>query len=107
MLRDLPLSGVVVVELSDSASAPFAGRILAALGAEVWKVERPTGDSARGWGPSEWKGRQIPRKRCAVEGSGGLPRADVPKPRHVCRMIGTTRLRGPRPGDSEPAHQRL
>ncbi|AET94093.1 L-carnitine dehydratase/bile acid-inducible protein (plasmid) [Burkholderia sp. YI23] len=56
MLRDLPLSGVVVVELSDSASAPFAGRILAALGAEVWKVERPTGDSARGWGPSEWKG---------------------------------------------------
>ncbi|WP_250454581.1 CoA transferase [Caballeronia sp. ATUFL_M2_KS44] len=56
MLRDLPLSGVVVVELSDSASAPFAGRILAALGAEVWKVERPTGDSARGWGPSEWRG---------------------------------------------------
>ena len=56
MLRDLPLSGVVVVELSDSASAPFSGRILAALGAEVWKVERPSGDSARGWGPSTWKG---------------------------------------------------
>ncbi|PRE16129.1 CaiB/BaiF CoA transferase family protein [Burkholderia multivorans] len=56
MLRDLPLSGVVVVELSDSASAPFAGKILASLGAEVWKIERPTGDSARGWGPSEWKG---------------------------------------------------
>ncbi|MDA3644231.1 CoA transferase [Saccharopolyspora indica] len=56
MLRDLPLSGVVVVELSDSASAPFAGKILAELGAEVWKVERPSGDSARGWGPSTWKG---------------------------------------------------
>lgn len=56
MLRDLPLSGVVVVELSDSASAPFSGKILAALGAEVWKVERPSGDSARGWGPSKWKG---------------------------------------------------
>ncbi|GJH24967.1 CaiB/BaiF CoA-transferase family protein [Caballeronia novacaledonica] len=56
MLRDLPLSGVVVVELSDSASAPFSGRILAALGAEVWKVERPSGDSSRGWGPSTWKG---------------------------------------------------
>jgi formyl-CoA transferase len=56
MLRDLPLSGVVVVELSDSASAPFCGKILAALGAEVWKVERPSGDSARGWGPSKWKG---------------------------------------------------
>ncbi|MBB4158231.1 CaiB/BaiF CoA transferase family protein [Streptomyces cinereoruber] len=56
MLRDLPLSGVVVVELSDSASAPFTGKILAELGAEVWKVERPTGDSARGWGPSTWRG---------------------------------------------------
>lgn len=56
MLRDLPLSGIVVVELGDSASAPFGGKILAALGAEVWKVERPTGDSARGWGPSKWKG---------------------------------------------------
>ena len=55
-MSDLPLSGVVVVELSDSASAPFAGKILAELGAEVWKVERPTGDSARGWGPSEWRG---------------------------------------------------
>ncbi len=55
-MRDLPLEGVVVVELSDSASAPFAGQILAALGAEVWKVERPSGDSARGWGPSKWRG---------------------------------------------------
>ncbi|MGW4350040.1 CaiB/BaiF CoA transferase family protein [Streptomyces sp. NPDC004690] len=56
MPHDLPLSGVVVVELSDSASAPFTGKVLAELGAEVWKVERPTGDSARGWGPSTWKG---------------------------------------------------
>lgn len=55
-MNDLPLSGVVVVELGDSASAPFAGKMLAELGAEVWKIERPTGDSSRGWGPSTWKG---------------------------------------------------
>src|ERR1700741_4435886 len=55
MQNDLPLSGVVVVELGDSASAPFGGQILAGLGAEVWKVERPTGDSSRGWGPSRGK----------------------------------------------------
>lgn len=53
----LPLAGITVVELSDNASAPFAGFILAGLGAQVWKVERPgKGDSARGWGPSQWKG---------------------------------------------------
>ncbi|MFF0494016.1 CaiB/BaiF CoA transferase family protein [Nocardia sp. NPDC004068] len=56
MTSDLPLAGITVVELGDSASAPFAGKILAELGAEVWKVERPTGDSARGWGPSTWQG---------------------------------------------------
>jgi crotonobetainyl-CoA:carnitine CoA-transferase CaiB-like acyl-CoA transferase len=57
MAADLPLAGIVVVELGDSASAPFGGHVLAALGAEVWKIERPvTGDSARGWGPSQWKG---------------------------------------------------
>ncbi|MCX4095539.1 CaiB/BaiF CoA transferase family protein [Nocardia sp. alder85J] len=56
MTCDLPLAGITVVELGDSASAPFAGKILAELGAEVWKVERPTGDSSRGWGPSRWQG---------------------------------------------------
>lgn len=55
-MSELPLAGVVVVELGDSASAPFAGKVLAELGAEVWKVERPSGDSSRGWGPSMWKG---------------------------------------------------
>lgn len=55
-MNGLPLDGVVVVELGDSASAPFAGKMLAELGAEVWKIERPSGDSARGWGPSSWKG---------------------------------------------------
>ncbi len=56
MHKDLPLAGMTVVELGDSASAPFAGHVLAGLGAEVWKVERPDGDSSRGWGPSQWKG---------------------------------------------------
>ncbi|MFT3660483.1 MAG: CoA transferase [Gordonia sp. (in: high G+C Gram-positive bacteria)] len=55
-MHESPLAGIVVVELGDSASAPFAGQILASLGAEVWKAERPTGDSSRGWGPSIWRG---------------------------------------------------
>lgn len=57
MAADLPLAGIAVVELGHSASAPVGGQVLASLGAEVWKIERPpTGDSSRGWGPSKWQG---------------------------------------------------
>ena len=48
----LPLSGVCVLEIGHSLAAPYAGNILAQLGARVVKVESPgRGDYARGWGP--------------------------------------------------------
>ncbi len=47
----LPLAGVKVVELGQNLAGPFASEILATLGADVVKVERPEGDDARGWGP--------------------------------------------------------
>lgn len=47
----LPLAGIRVLELCQNLSGPFAGQILASLGAEVLKVERPEGDDARAWGP--------------------------------------------------------
>jgi crotonobetainyl-CoA:carnitine CoA-transferase CaiB-like acyl-CoA transferase len=48
----LPLSGLTVVEIGTSVAGPFAGQILADLGAEVVKVENPKGgDDARNWGP--------------------------------------------------------
>jgi crotonobetainyl-CoA:carnitine CoA-transferase CaiB-like acyl-CoA transferase len=51
-----PLSGVTVVELGHSVAAPYAGLILADLGARVIKVENPgSGDYARGWGPPFWQ----------------------------------------------------
>lgn len=49
--RTLPLAGVVVVEIGHSVAAPYAGQILADLGAEVLKIEKPEGDDARRWGP--------------------------------------------------------
>jgi crotonobetainyl-CoA:carnitine CoA-transferase CaiB-like acyl-CoA transferase len=52
----LPLTGVKVVEIANNIAGPYAGYILALLGAEVLKVERPEGDDARGWGPPFWKG---------------------------------------------------
>jgi crotonobetainyl-CoA:carnitine CoA-transferase CaiB-like acyl-CoA transferase len=51
-----PLAGVTVIELGHSVAAPYAGLILADLGARVVKVENPgSGDYARGWGPPFWK----------------------------------------------------
>jgi crotonobetainyl-CoA:carnitine CoA-transferase CaiB-like acyl-CoA transferase len=48
----LPLAGTRVVEIGHSVAAPYAALILAELGAEVIKVERPGhGDDARAWGP--------------------------------------------------------
>jgi crotonobetainyl-CoA:carnitine CoA-transferase CaiB-like acyl-CoA transferase len=50
-----PLEGITVVELGHSIAAPYAGLILADLGARVIKVENPgRGDYARGWGPPFW-----------------------------------------------------
>ena len=47
-----PLSHVKVLDLSRILAAPWAGQILADLGAEVTKVERPgAGDDTRAWGP--------------------------------------------------------
>ncbi len=52
-----PLEGIVVVELGHSVAAPFAGQILADLGARVIKIENPgKGDDARNWGPPFWHG---------------------------------------------------
>lgn len=47
-----PLSHVRVLDLSRILAAPWAGQILADLGAEVIKIERPgAGDDTRSWGP--------------------------------------------------------
>lgn len=47
-----PLAGVKVVELARILAGPWCGQLLADLGAEVVKVERPgAGDDTRHWGP--------------------------------------------------------
>jgi len=45
-----PLEGIRVLELGSIIAGPFAGRLLADLGAEVLKVEPPSGDPLRTWG---------------------------------------------------------
>ena len=48
-----PLSGVVVVEAASYLSGPFAGMMLADLGAEVVKIEPPGGEQYRRFGGQE------------------------------------------------------
>src|ERR1700722_3568707 len=48
----LPLAGVRVLELARILAGPWAGQLLADLGADVIKVERPEGgEDTRPWGP--------------------------------------------------------
>lgn len=48
----LPLEGVRVIEIGQALAGPLAGAMLADMGADVIKIEKPEGgDDARLWGP--------------------------------------------------------
>ncbi len=45
------LNAIKVIEFCEIAAGPFCGMLLADMGADVIKVERPTGDAMRTWPP--------------------------------------------------------
>lgn len=52
-----PLSGLLVADFGRVLAAPYSTMLLADLGADVIKVERPvTGDDTRAWGPPHAQG---------------------------------------------------
>lgn len=63
-LRSAPpldlLQGVKVLDLTSSLAGPYAGQLLADMGATVVKVEKPgVGDDARAWGPPFLHGESL------------------------------------------------
>jgi crotonobetainyl-CoA:carnitine CoA-transferase CaiB-like acyl-CoA transferase len=48
-----PLAGVKVIEIGQYTTAPLVGKHLAALGAQVVKIEPPDGEVARAWTPGQ------------------------------------------------------
>ena len=63
------LDGLRVLEIGHYVAAPFCARLLGDLGADVIKVEPPTGDPVRHWGAqvdgqSIWWSMHGRNKRC-------------------------------------------
>ena len=54
--RTMPLRGARILDLTQNVAGPYAAMVLAELGAAVTKVEPPSGDATRCWGPPFWDG---------------------------------------------------
>jgi crotonobetainyl-CoA:carnitine CoA-transferase CaiB-like acyl-CoA transferase len=50
-MTPMPLDDVIVLDLSHALAGPFASTMLGDFGARVIKIEPPTGDISRAWGP--------------------------------------------------------
>lgn len=75
-----PLTGLKILDASRVLAGPFCGQLLADLGAEVIKLERPgAGDDTRAWGPPFFGPQMSAYYLCANRGKRGFT-LDLGKP---------------------------
>jgi crotonobetainyl-CoA:carnitine CoA-transferase CaiB-like acyl-CoA transferase len=75
-----PLAGLKVLDASRVLAGPFCGQLLADLGADVIKVERPgAGDDTRAWGPPFFGDQMSAYYLCANRGKRAVA-LDLAKP---------------------------
>jgi crotonobetainyl-CoA:carnitine CoA-transferase CaiB-like acyl-CoA transferase len=88
MIKKTPLAGIKVVELARILAGPWAGQILADLGAEVIKIESPAGDDTRSWGPPfvDQDGERAAAYYHACNRGKTGAMADFTKPEDVARV---------------------
>ena len=70
--KKAPLNGLKVLELARVLAGPWAGQLLADLGAEVIKVESPMGDETRYWGADLKSKEDSPYFKCTNRGKDSL-----------------------------------
>lgn len=82
-----PLEGVRVIEFGHVAAGPFASLLLADLGADVVKVEPPSGDQMRAWPPiAEADGDRFSHNFAAVNRNKRSVVADLKDPADLARV---------------------
>ena len=62
-----PLEGIKVVEFGQNLAGPYAGQILAFLGAEVVKVEQPRGDPGRSYVPVQFRNENRNKRSISID----------------------------------------
>ena len=86
----LPLSGIRVLEFGQIAAGPFAGSLMADLGADVVKVERPDGgDGLRSWPPltENAQGEVFSENFASLNRNKRSVTADLKNPEDVSRLL--------------------
>lgn len=95
--KSLPLTGVRVLEITNLIAGPIAGRLLADIGADVIKLEPPTGDISRPIGRTYFYSVNYAKRSIAVDTSKPEGKSIVQRIATTCDVL----LANLRPGATE------